>query len=1025
MKVLIERPVATAMVYIALLVLGLYSFLNTPLELAPKEEFPQIDIQTSWPGVSPEIIQTRVTAPLEELASAVKGVRKVTSESHVGMSKITLDFDPEVNLEFSNLALREVIAKAKANLPYGVRPIVQAYVPEDFRVRPFLSYSISGNYPLQRLREILKDKLEFGIGSVKGVARAEVSGGAPSEIRIVLDKKKLKVLDIHPYQVNFALSQSLRTFPAGRVKKEGHEYILRVSDSIKGTRDLGEIILTYSGNVPIKLSAVAQVVPFYGEILFLNRINGQSTAMLTIQKEKGSNSLKVAREVKKKLEFIKKELPQDLIFKVVDDESEEIQKNLRNLYFLAIIITLIVFVLIFLVLRSLVPSLLILSSIAFSVVITFNLIYFFKISMNMLTLGALALGFGIFVDNSIVVFENTLRLRENGLAPIQAAIQGSKEVFLPVLASTLTTVSAFFCFPYFQGRLKIYYLPLAIVISAALIASLLVSFSLIPTLSPALLKVKRKEAREKFGSHFEKFLKILIRHPLEVLLVIAAIFYGSYKWFRAEVTLGEFFKWYPKERLYISIEMPPGTDIEKTDAVVKKFEERVLEANYEKDINTLVSVENASLIISFPPYIENSYRPYALKEKLIRLANQFAGISIGIFGFDPQGYSSSLGTGTFYDSRIKFFGYNLKKLKEITSELEQRLKRNPRIKDVKIVSSRYGLWGTESFEYILKIDKETLRKYNVDPEYLYFSLQTLLKGHFEIPLKFIIGGKETDLAIKFAEADEMDLNELQDALFKTREGEYLRLGEISTLDERPIAGSIDRENRQFQQTVMWEFRGPSKAAMNYKKTIFSSLRLPPGFSATLEEEWRITEEEKSQIKFAIIFSLAIIFMILAALYESFIHPFIIMLAVPLELIGVFVAFIISGIPFDSSAYIGVILLGGIVVNNAILIVDHINLKKKQGLPLLEAILKGTRERVRPIFMTTSTTVLGILPMLLIKVEVGRRQIWSSLTLCTAGGLVSSTIFILFIIPIFYFYGEQIRIWASEKSKELKTSMAKS
>jgi HAE1 family hydrophobic/amphiphilic exporter-1 len=194
--------------------------------------------------------------------------------------------------------------------------------------------------------------------------------------------------------------------------------------------------------------------------------------------------------------------------------------------------------------------------------------------------------------------------------------------------------------------------------------------------------------------------------------------------------------------------------------------------------------------------------------------------------------------------------------------------------------------------------------------------------------------------------------------------------------------------------------------------------LPPGFSATLGEEWRwMTEQEKGQIKFAIIFSLIVIFMILAALYESLIQPFIIMLAVPLELIGVFLAFIIAGYPFDSSGYVGVILLGGIVVNNAILVVDNINHKRKQGIPLLEAVLKGTRERVRPIFMTTSTTVFGILPMLLIKLEVGKRQIWSSLALCTAGGLVSSTIFLLIIIPIFYFYGDRIRFWAQEKVLE--------
>jgi HAE1 family hydrophobic/amphiphilic exporter-1 len=281
------------------------------------------------------------------------------------------------------------------------------------------------------------------------------------------------------------------------------------------------------------------------------------------------------------------------------------------------------------------------------------------------------------------------------------------------------------------------------------------------------------------------------------------------------------------------------------------------------------------------------------------------------------------------------------------------------------------------------------------------------------------GGKETDIAIKFPEADEMDLQQLQAALLRTRSGEYLRLGEIVTLEERPIAGSIDRENQQFQQTLMWEFRGPNKAAENYKKAVYANLQLPPGFSATLEEQWRMTEEEKTQIKLAIIFSLVVIYMILAALYESFIHPFFIMLAVPLELIGVFLAFIITRYPFDSSAYIGVILLGGIVVKNAILLVDHINLKRKQGFLLTDAVLQGTRERIRPIFMTASTTVFGILPMLLIKMETGRRQIWSALALCTAGGLVSSTIFVLMVVPIFYLHGDKVRLWMTSKLGELR------
>ncbi len=452
--------------------------------------------------------------------------------------------------------------------------------------------------------------------------------------------------------------------------------------------------------------------------------------------------------------------------------------------------------------------------------------------------------------------------------------------------------------------------------------------------------------------------------------------------------------------------MPPGTDIDTMDAVVRKFEAKVLESDVEKELNARVQPEDAYLSISFPAAVENSSRPYALKEELIRLATRFAGVSIGIYGFNPQGYHSSLEAGTFYDSKIKFTGYNLKKLKDITAELERVLRRNPRTKDVRTTSSRFGWWRPDSFEYVLRIDREALRKFDVDPRSLFFHVRTLLAGRFGAPTRVLLDGKETDIVFKFPEADQMDLGRLQDTLLKTKGGESLRLGEVMTLEEKAVAGSIDREDQRFQQTVMWEFRGPSKAADTFKRSVFSSLKLPPGFSASIDEEGRMTGEEKGRMAFAIVFAVMIIYMVLAALYESLLQPFIILLSVPLALIGVFAAFIIAGYPFDSSAYIGVLLMAGIVVNNAILLVDHINLKRKRGLPRLEAVITGTKERIRPVLMTTATTILGMLPMLFLQANAGRRDIWSTLALCTVGGLSSSTIFIFIIIPVFYYYGER-------------------
>jgi HAE1 family hydrophobic/amphiphilic exporter-1 len=1026
MKLFIDRPVATAMAFLALLATGIYSFLNTPIELAPKESFPSVDIYTSWHGVPPEVVQTQVTAPLEEACATVKGVTKMTSSSEIGQSRITLEFDPKTNMEFATLALREELTKARPLLPPRVRPFVQPYVPDDFRVRPFLAYTVSGRYGLQELQELVKEKLEIGLGAVRGVSDVEVAGGSEPEIRVTLDEDRIKALGLHPYTVNAAIGARLGTYPTGRVRRGNQEFLFKFADRIDSLDELRETVVAHSGENPILVKDVARVEVTYAEIRQVHRINGQPTVSLTVSKERGANTLRVAADVKRKLEAIRAELPPDLAFKSVDDESQEIRKNLNDLYLLAGLITVIVFVMIFVVLRRITPSLLILSSIAFSIVITFNLIYAFKISLNMLTLGALALGFGMFVDNSIVVFENILRLRERGLEPRDAAIQGPKEVFVAVLASTLTVMAVFFSFPFFQGKLKIYYLPLAIVIGSAMAASLLVSFSLIPALSPRLLEKRRTAGPggERRSSRLEKALGALIRHPVEVLLVVAALLFGSYKWFRAEVTLGRWYPWYSKEYLYVRVGMPPGTDIARTDETIRAFEEKVMAQGFEREMNVRILPENAQVLIGFPPEIEKSYRPYALKEELIQLATQFAGIDISVSGFDPQFYASSMGAGTYYSSRIKFFGYNLRKLKEITGDLEKTLRRNPRIKEVRTVSSRYGWWRGDTVEDILKIDKAALKRYDIDPAYLYFALQTMIQGTFGQPARIRMEGKDIAVSVKSPDAAALDMRGLRESLIMTRGGEYLRIGEIAAFTEAPIPGSIDRENQQFQQTIMWEFRGPSKAEERYRKGIYNSLHLPPGFSATLDEQWFVTEKEQAQINFAIAVALVIIFMILAALYESFILPFFIMLAVPLALIGVFVAFVVAKAPFDPTAYIGVILLSGIVVSNSILLVDHINLRRRQGLGLYEAVVRGTKDRVRPIFMTTSTTIFGMLPLLLIGAEANKRQIWSSLALCTVGGLTSSTLLILVVLPVLYYHADGLRAWGAEKAREARELFGK-
>lgn len=298
MKLFVERPIATVVFLISLMVLGIYSFINVPIELAPKAEYPQMQITASWSGIPPEIMLTQVTTPLEERVIGIKGILKISSSSGIGMSSIELDFDPKINMEFARLALREKMDEVKDTLPQNVTLNLRPYVPPQFRVNPFLSYTISGDYSLDTLREIVKDKIELGLGSIQGVSSVSVTGGADPEIRILLDDQKIKALDIHPYLIYSQIRNRSTLFETGLVKKGEQEYIFKVSNPIIDLRDLKETTVAFSGSNPIRLKDVAKVEQTYGDVNYINRINGQPTISLTVIKEAGASTPKVSKVAK-------------------------------------------------------------------------------------------------------------------------------------------------------------------------------------------------------------------------------------------------------------------------------------------------------------------------------------------------------------------------------------------------------------------------------------------------------------------------------------------------------------------------------------------------------------------------------------------------------------------------------------------------------------------------------------------------------------------------------------------------------
>ncbi len=999
---MIRRPVVSGMFFAAVLILGLYSLKNTPVELVPDEKLPSLTISDFWFGASPESILERVALPVEEAISGIKGVRKVKTLCLENRLKMDIEFSRDTNMEFAYLAVKERLNRLRKDLPPSARHslTVQPFVPEEFQRKPFLSVGIFSHLPLQSIRSIAEREFLPRLKGVAGVSRVEVWGGAEPAVKIILDPDKLNLYRINIYQVYSAVANSFFHLPSVSLQSSGREVILSLSSSASSVPDIEDVVVSKQGRV-LRVKDLGRVVVGMKEITEEKRYQGMPVVTLDIYKEKGAPTLKLASMLKERIRRIEERLGGAVSTKIVEDESKELRLRLRRLIKLSGLILLIIFSILLLVFRDFKPSLLVISSVIFSVFATFTVVYILKIPVNLLTLSGFALGYGMFVDNAVVVFENIMRLREKGLSPFQAALQGAEEVVMPVLASTATTIIVFFSFAYFQGRLRIYYLPLAYIVAIALSSSVLIAFTLIPSLAARMsfrIRPKRRAG--------DKLFRFAVRYPLFVLLPLVLIFLLSSKLFYKNVTFGRFFSWYQKQRLDVWVKLPPGAAFEDTKKTILQFEKLVLSKPYPKEVKTWIRETSASMEVEFPREVEFSPIPYMLKQELIQLATNMAGIGIGVWGFDPQGYYYSPEVGSFLPYSIVIKGYDFEKLKAVSRQLIKNLLMNRRIEEAKVRFQKGFFWGGERKYYSMELRFDALRKFGVSPRNFLYQIAPAVRSR-GIYQRVTLARREMDLEVR----PKMQEPELQDLLkmeFISQKGIPYRVGQVVRLKEEKTKGGIEREDQQFIALVQWDYLGSFKKGKALEKTIYKNLTLPPGFTKSLEVPyWWMKESEMKQIRMAIFVSVLLIFLLLSMLYESLLQPLVVMMTIPLGLIGVFLAFTVTDFSFDSTAYIGLILLFGIAVNNAIVLVDHSNNYMKSGLSSAEAAVKGARERTRPIFITSATTVLGMLPLVLAH-RGGQADIWTTLALCTVGGLTTSALLVPLVIPVFYHLSHQLK-----------------
>jgi HAE1 family hydrophobic/amphiphilic exporter-1 len=881
--------------------------------------------------------------------------------------------------------------------------------------RPLLSYTMTGPYTLEALREHIDDDIEPELRQVEGVGEVRAYGGRARILEIELNENRIRSLGLRPEVVSARVQAMEIVEEAGSVVTgDGTLRTLSIRDRTESAEEIRDLpVLTNRGGV-VRIADVGQVYETYEEPQNYYRIDGQPAVSFAIIRAPRSNAVATADRVKAKLATLETAHPPGVRILLDWDQSEDIKAQLTDLRTRALISAGIVLLVLILFLRSFSAAGIVFATVGFAVLITINVMYFAGFTLNLLTLMGLAMGFGLVVDNAIVVLENTYRKRVAGEAAVEAATHGAGDVVLAVLAATGTTVVVLIPFVYLQGELRIYYLPLALVVGISLLASMAVAFTFIPSLAARVMtrmhiRHRGADARPPLYSRiYGGLIRFSLHRPWITVALALACLGGSWHLFDKYVNRGVIWGSFgqQRDRIMIYIMQPRGEELARTDEMTRYFESKLRGMPEIDRFTSQVSAQRAQIEVTFPDSLQYSAIPPAIKEQMVQYSLLFGGTDVRVQGFGPSFYGGGGGSSPNYS--IKILGYNYEEVRLIAEDIASRLRRFSRIREVDTNSSTSFFNRDRASEIAVKVDRARIALHDLTTQDVVRYVAAAVYGRNQLSSGSIrVAGDEMRLFVKLNGARDLDVHRLQELLIPTmttREG--VRLSDIATITEREVLNQVIREDQQYQRIVSYEFRGPNKLGDRVLETVLNATSLPPGYSIEERQVWSWSAEEKEAIWGVTIVAIILIYMVTASVFESLRQPFCVLLTVPMALIGVFLVFFYANASFTREAYIGVIMMAGIVVNNAILLVDHVNqLRRKHGAELKDALVQGTLERVRPILMTSLTTICGLLPLVLFSPSANA-NIWNALAYTLIGGLASSTILVLSVTPALYYLLEK-------------------
>ncbi|SEC78763.1 efflux RND transporter permease subunit [Paenibacillus sp. GP183] len=1015
----VHRPVTIFMIMVVLVLIGAISLPLLPVDLYPNLEIPTANVSVTWSGSSPAQVEEQITKKVESAMATISGVTQLDSNSRTGSSSVSVNFNYGTNLDQAILSMRDKLDRLKRSLPTDAdAPIVSRVDPNS---SPILTLALYGNTDLITLRDLADSVVSPDVQQVDGVASVGVTGGRVRQVQILIDPLKLQQYNVSFSTVTAALGNDNTSTDAGLVNKGQQLVPLHIDAQFKSVADIGKVQVQLGKGQTLALGDLGQIIDTYQDVSMEARKDGQPSVSLSILKQAGGNTVSVSDNIQKTLSKIQAKLPNGVHVSALSDQAKFIRQSINTVVDHTLLGGVFSILILLFFLRNVRATLIIGIVIPISVISTFSMMYFSGQTINTITLGGLALGLGSLVDFAVVVLESIFRKRHEGLDPQEAAKVGTKEVGTAVMASALAQIAVFAPTVFINGLSRQFFLPMALTVSFSHIAAWFAAVTLVPMLAAKFLKGKVDEEIPKgrswnpliwFGrgvnrltNGYARLLKWSLLHRWIIVLTTVILFATSV--YSARFVGSELTPRTDAGQVNISISLAQGTAFDLTNQLAAKIESKIKDVPEVDTVFTSVgsqgggsfqtaSTNNASIQIMLKPLSQRKRSTDQVAEQIRTLTQGNVGAQIGVNvpsgvrlpGLGGGGNGGSGGS----DIQVSLSGPDLNVLQKLGDLVVQEVSSVDGTRNVQNTLDR----TTPQFN--LTIDRDAAAHYGVSVKDVMTALRTAYQGN--VATQFSTANSQIAVLIKYPNDFSNKIENVNNISINSSSGTLVPLNQIAKVEPGEGPAQIRRSNQNRTASVQASIFGAAVGDIqNQVKAKIDAIQPPDGYQVTMGGQATQQNSAFKDLSYMLILSVVLVYMVMASQFESLYGPFIIMFSLPPTFVGAILGLLVTHRTINMNSIIGMIMLVGIVVNNAIVLIDYTNQLRKKGMPLSEALIEAGKVRLRPILMTTATTVLAMLPLVVGFGEGAETQ--ASMATVVAFGLTFSTLVTLLLIPVVY------------------------